>query len=64
MKRAFSILFLALGAIYARHADVNQRGDGGVIQVDANDPKDTESRDQIRMHPPRTPKPCWPCMTF
>jgi hypothetical protein len=69
MKRALSILLLSLGAIYAQHADVNQRGDhvmgfshektthhflltkdGGVIQVDANDPKDTESRDQIRMH--------------
>lgn len=24
--------------------------DGGTIQVDANNPKDTESRDQIRMH--------------
>lgn len=24
--------------------------DGGVIEVSANDPKDTESRDQIRMH--------------
>jgi hypothetical protein len=24
--------------------------DGGAIQVTANDPKDTESRDQIRMH--------------
>lgn len=26
------------------------REDGGIIQVTANDPKDTESRDQIRMH--------------
>lgn len=24
--------------------------DGGAIEVEANDPKDTESRDQIRMH--------------
>ena len=26
------------------------RSDGGIIQVEANDPKDTESRDQIRGH--------------
>ena len=26
------------------------RPDGGVIQVEANDPKDTDSRDQIRQH--------------
>jgi len=26
------------------------RPDGGVIQVEANDPKDTASRDEIRMH--------------
>lgn len=26
------------------------RENGGIIQVTANDPKDTESRDQIRMH--------------